>query len=82
MILYSILINDVISHYIYHTIYLQSTAILHHSLLILGYYCIICSHSFIMGSFLGLFCPLLIVTFTSTNNTLDVYILGPYDLKY
>ena len=35
-----------------------------------------------MGSFLGLFCPLLIVSSTYTNNTQDVYTLGPYDLKY
>ena len=34
-----------------------------------------------MGSFLGLFCPLLIVSSTRTNNTLDVYKLGPYDLR-
>ena len=35
-----------------------------------------------MSSFLGLFCPLLIVSSTHTNNTLDVYKLGPYDPKY
>ena len=64
------------------TIYLQSSAITYHSDLILCYYCTICSLSFIMGSFLGLFRPLLIVSSTRTNNTLDVYKLGPYDPKY
>ena len=34
-----------------------------------------------MGSFLGLFHPLLIVSSTGTNNTLDVYKLDPYDPK-
>ena len=75
---YSIPINDVISHYTYHTIYFQSTAILHHSVHILSHYCTIP----IMGSFLGLFHPLLIISSTYTNNTLNVYTLGPYDLKY
>ena len=75
---YSIPINDVISHYTYHTIYFQSTAILHHSVHILSHYCTIP----IMGSFLGLFHPLLIISSTHTNNTLNVYTLGPYDLKY
>ena len=56
--------------------------ITYHSDLILCYYCTICSLPFIMGSFLGLFCPLLIVLSTHTNNTLDVYKLGTYDLKY
>ena len=32
-----------------------------------------------MGSFLGLFRPLLIVSSTHTNNTLDVFKLDPYD---
>ena len=57
------------------TIYLQSSAISYHSVLILCYYCTICSHSFIMGSFLRLVCPLLIVSSTCTNNTLDVFII-------
>ena len=35
-----------------------------------------------MGSFLELFSSLLIVSSTHTNNTLDVYNLGPYDPKY
>ena len=64
------------------TIYLQSSVITYHSDLILCYYCTICSLPFIMGSFLGLFRPLLIVSSTHTNNTLDVYKLGPYDPKY
>ena len=79
---YSILINDVILHYLtpytYNLVWLLTILILH----ILYYYCTICSLSFIMGSFLELFCPLLIVSSTCTNNTLDVYKLGPYDLKY
>ena len=66
----------------YLIIYLQYSTIFYHSVLILCYYCTIYSHSFIMGSFLGLFCPLLIVSSTYTNNTQDVYTLGPYDLKY
>ena len=65
-----------------HTIYLQSSVIPYYSDLILCYYCTICSLSFIMGSLLGLFHPLLIVSSTHTNNTLDVFKLGPYDLKY
>ena len=64
------------------TIYLQSGAITYHSDLILCYYCTICSLPFIMGSFLGLFHPLLIVSSTCTNNTLDVFKLDPYDPKY
>ena len=64
------------------TIYLQSSVITYHSDLILCYYCTICSLPFNMGSFLGLFCPLLIVSSTWTNNTLDVYKLDPYDPKY
>ena len=69
----------IISH---HILYLQSSVITYHSDLILCYYCTICSLSFIMSSFLGLFRPLLIVSSTCTNNTLDVYKLGPYDPKY
>ena len=51
---------------------LQSSVITYHSDLILCYYCIICSLSFIMGTFLGLFHPLLIVSSTCTKNTLDI----------
>ena len=79
---YSILINDVILYYLAPYTYIQSSAIIYHSDLILCYYCTICSLSFIMGSVLELFHALLIVSSTCTNITLDVYKLGPYDLKY
>ena len=74
MILYSILINDVILYYLaLHTYNLVQL------LTILISYCATIAQ-YVLS--LGLFRPLLIVLSTCTKNTLNVYTLGPYDLKY
>ena len=71
---YSILINDIILHYL--TPYTYNLVQL---LTILISYCATIAQ-YVLS--LGLFRPLLIVLSTCTKNTLNVYTLGPYDLKY
>ena len=78
---YSILINDVIFHYL--TPY---TCNLVRLLTILISYCATIAQYVLFLSSWALswdsFTLLLIVSSTRTNNTLDVYKLGPYDPKY
>ena len=78
---YSILINDVMFHYL--TPYTYNLVQL---LTILISYCAtIAQYVLFLSSwalFWDYFHPLMIVSSTCTNNTLDVFKLGPYDPKY
>ena len=71
---------------LYHTIYLQSTAIPHHSVFVLWNYCTRCSHSFIMGSFLELFTllkdihPLIQTTLWMYLSCILVFIINFFNL--